>query len=437
MALPDVCEQEVVHKIWWKILPFIFVLFIINILDRVNIGYAALAMNADLGIDPWVFGLIYGIFFIGYFLFEIPRNHILARIGARIWLSRIMITWGIIVVLMAFVQTPFELGIMRFLLGVAEAGFFPGIILYLSFWFRERDVAKSYAFFIAAMPLALVIGSPLSTWIIQSIDWYGVAGWRWVFVLQGIPAVLAGICTLLYLPSIPGDAKWLNTHEKKWLEQELQAEQEKGTLPRHIPFFEIARMPIVLVLTVCLFMLYFALFGIVFWLPQIVKSFAITESVFSIGIFLMIPYAAATLGLLVWGWHSDRTGERLFHVILPLLIAAGAFVADALILNSTISLICLGIALIALFSATPPFWAIAVTGISPGPRTAGTAFINAFASLGSFLGPVIFGLLVQRSNEYDTVSGLFVLSGALVFCCIILWINGKSWYNRKNFPNDV
>ena len=425
MALSGIGEQEVIHKIWWKILPFIFVLFIINILDRVNIGYAALLMNADLGIDPWVFGLISGIFFIGYFLFEIPSNHILARVGARIWLARIMITWGIIVVVMAFVRTPSELGILRFFLGVAEAGFFPGIILYLSFWFRERDVAKSYAFFIAAMPVALVIGSPLSTWIIQSVDWYGLAGWRWVFILEGIPAVIAGICTVLFLPSMPRDAKWLDTAEKQWLEQELKAEQVKGTLPRHIPFCELARKPIVLVLTLCLFMLYFALFGIVFWLPQIVKSFAITTSVFSIGILLMIPYAAATIGMLVWGWHSDRTGERVFHVILPLLIAAAAFVADALVYNSTFSLICLGVALVALFSATPPFWAIAVTGISPGLRPAGTAFINAFASLGSFSGPVILGLFVQHTQEYDAVSGLFVLSGVLVLCCIILASSGK------------
>jgi ACS family tartrate transporter-like MFS transporter len=412
-------EPTLLHKVWWRILPFVFILFIINMLDRVNIGYTALEMNADLGIDPSAFGLIAGVFFIGYFLFEIPSTQILARVGARVWLGRIMVSWGIVVSAMAFVQTPVQLGILRFLLGVAEAGFFPGIILYLSFWFTRDAIGRSYAVFIAAMPVALVIGSPVSTWIIEFVTWFGIAGWRWVFMLQGLLAVIAGICTLIFLPSLPRAARWLDTDEKEWLESNLKPDQVMDGMPLHIPFRQLLRDRMVPVLTVCLFLLYFSLFGIVFWLPQIVQSFEITASVFGIGLLLMVPYAAATVVMFLWGKHSDRTGERVFHVILPVVLSAAAFVMDALVADPTVSLVFLGVALIALFSAFPPFWAIAIAHISPGLRPSGTAFINSFASLGSFSGPVIFGAFVQYSR-YDAVLGLVALAGALVLCCLLL-----------------
>jgi len=320
---------------------------------------------------------------------------------------------------MAFVQTPVQLGILRFLLGVAEAGFFPGIILYLSFWFTREALGRSYAVFIAAMPVALVIGSPVSTWIIQFVDWGGIAGWRWVFMLQGILAVIAGICTLIFLPSLPRAARWLDTHEKEWLEHNLDPDQVLDGMPRHIPFRQLLRDRMVPVLTVCLFLLYLALFGIVFWLPQIVQSFELTTSVFGIGLLLMVPYAAATLVMFLWGRHSDKTGERVFHVVLPVVIAAAAFVMDALVADPTWSTVFLAMSLIALFAAFPPFWAIATAHISPGLRPAGTAFINSFASLGSFSGPVIFGAFVQYSR-YDAVVGLVVLAGALVLCSVLL-----------------
>ena len=322
-------------------------------------------------------------------------------------------------------QTPIELGLIRFLLGVAEAGFFPGIILYLSFWFTKDAIAKSYAVFIAAMPIALVIGSPVSTWIIQFVDWCGIAGWRWVFILQGTLAVVAGICTLILLPSLPRGVRWLDAREKEWLERNLEPDQVRNGMPRHIPFRELLRDRMVLVLTVCLFLLYLSLFGIVFRLPQIVQSFEITMSVFQIGILLMVPYAAATVAMFLWGKHSDRTGERVYHIVLPAVVAAAAFVMDALVADTTCSVVFLGIALIALFSAFPPFWAIAIVRISPGLRPAGTAFINSFASLGSFSGPVIFGWFIQQSSLYDEVSGLIVLGGALVLCCCLLLLSVK------------
>ena len=418
-------EEQLLSRVWWRILPFVFILFIINILDRVNIGYTALEMNADLGITPVVFGLISGIFFIGYFLFEIPSNTILARVGACLWLGRIMVTWGIIVLVMAFVQTAFQLGTLRFLLGVAEAGFFPGIILFLSFWFDKNAIARSYAIFIAAMPIALVIGSPVSTAIIQYVDWLGIAGWRWVFIIQGLLAVGAGIATLIFLPSTPKKARWLTSGEKAQLEETLQCEMVRDGMPRHMPLRELARSRTVQVLTVCLFLIYLAIFGIVFWLPQIVKSFYPGMPVFGIGVVLMVPYSVTALVMFLWGRHSDRTGERIWHVILPVIVGAGAFFADALVAESALSMVLLGIALVALFSALPSFWAIVIDAISPGLRPAGTAFINSFASLGSFLGPVLFGLFVERSEVYDEMTAMIVIGVALVACVLVLWGMGR------------
>jgi ACS family tartrate transporter-like MFS transporter len=420
MELSGTGEYSLEKKIWWRILPFVFLLFAINILDRTNISYAALTMNADLGIDPWMFGIISGIFFIGYLLFEIPSNQILARVGARLWLTRIMVTWGFVVILMAFVRTPVELGVLRFLLGIAEAGFFPGIILYLSFWFRENDIARCYGFFIAAMPFALVSGSPVSAWIIQSVDWFGLAGWRWVFLIEGILAVIVGILTLFILPSLPVDASWLEPDEKQRLEEELHAEHVSCNMPRHLPLRELIGTPFIPVLTAGLFMLYFALFGLIFWLPQIVRSFNITDSVLQIGGILMLPFGAAMIALVLWGRHSDRRREQVWHFILPLLVAAAAFAADALVENGIISFLLLGIAVVGLFAATAPFWGITISSLSPKLRPAGTAFINSFASLGSFFGPVVFGFFLQHSGEYDTREGLFALGAALVFSCSLL-----------------
>jgi Sugar phosphate permease len=342
-----------------------------------------------------------------------------------------MVSWGIIVVIMAFVQTSLQLGILRFCLGVAEAGFFPGIILYLSFWCTKEGIAKSYAVFIAAMPVVLVIGSPVTTWIIQFADWFGIAGWRWVFIIQGLLAVIAGIYTFILLPSVPAAARWLNSAEKEWLKKTLDTEEVRNETPLRILFRQLVRDRRVLVLTLCLFLVYLALFGIVFWLPQIVRSFEKTMPVFYIGILLMVPYAAATIVMFLWGRHSDRTRERVYHVVLPVVVAAVALGADALVADSALSMIFLGIALIALFSAIPPFWAIVIATILPGLRPAGTAFINSFASLGSFAGPVIFGIFVQQSNQYDEVPGLAALGGALVLCCCLLLFSGKELKARS------
>lgn len=221
-------EKQTTSKTMWRILPYILLLYIISYLDRVNLGFAALEMNADLALSAEVFGVLSGIFFIGYFLFEIPSNMIMHKVGARWWLARIMITWGIVVVLTGFAQTATHLYILRFLLGVAEAGFFPGIVLYFTYWFREKDRGKATSVLMVALPLSALLGAPLSTWIIDTVSWVGLEGWRWMFILEGIPAILLGVVTIFYLTDRPQNAKWLTATEKDWLEQQLQQERAQA-----------------------------------------------------------------------------------------------------------------------------------------------------------------------------------------------------------------
>jgi ACS family tartrate transporter-like MFS transporter len=412
-------------KIWWKILPVIFLLCIISIIERSSIGYAALMMNTDLEITPWVFGLICGIFFIGFCLFEIPSTHIMARIGTRIGLARILVIGGIVVILTGFVSTPLELAILRFLFGVAVAGFSSGIILYLSFWFREEEVAKCISAFIIAIPIAMVIGSPLSTWILQNVSWFGLAGWRWLFIVEGIPSVIAGVWVLIFLPGTPAEARWLDAEERTILENERDAGRVTKELPGCIPIRELLHTRMILILAVCLFLIHVALLGIIFWLPQIFQSFELVNSYFGVGLLLMASYASAAIILVITGWHSDHTHDRIFHVAVPMVVSALAILADAVIPDPAVSAVCLGIALVALFSALPSFWAIAISVIPHGFRPAGTAFINAFASIGCFLGPVVFGYFVQRSHEFDAVTGLVLLAAALVIGSILLVAEGR------------
>src|SRR5690606_459335 len=252
-----------------KILPFILILYIVAHLDRVNLGYAALEMNADLALSAEIFGLLSGIFFIGYFMFEIPSNMILNKVGARIWIARIMITWGIIVVLTGFAQNATHLYILRFILGIAEAGFFPGAILYLTYWFRKKERGRATAVLLLALPIAGLIGAPVSTWIIDNIFWAGLAGWRWMFILEGLPAVILGIIVLFYLDNRPSQAKWLTSEEKEWLEGQLQKEQTHSAMFNKVSVREMLADSNVWKLTLLYFANYTCMFGLSFWLPTI------------------------------------------------------------------------------------------------------------------------------------------------------------------------
>src|SRR5215208_4057157 len=309
--------RTVLRKATVRLIPFPFVLYIVSFLDRVNVSFAALQMNEDLGFSDAVYGLGAGIFFIGYFLFEVPSNLILERVGARVWIARIMITWGIISTAMFLVTGPVSFYLLRFLLGVAEAGFFPGIILYLTYWFPARERAKAVALFMTAVAIAGVIGGPLSGALL-SLDEvvFGLSGWQFLFIAEGFPAILLGLAVLALLPDRPSEARWLTDEERRWLEDSLSREEQlKTTHGTHT-----LRQAFVDGRLWLLCGVYFgtvtSLYGISFWLPTIIEEFSNLNE-FLVGLLSAFPYLAAAIGMLVFAWHSDRTGERRWHVAIP------------------------------------------------------------------------------------------------------------------------
>jgi ACS family tartrate transporter-like MFS transporter len=409
------------RKIWWRIIPFVLVLYVISILDRVNIGYAALTMNADLGIDPFLFGIVSGIFFVSYILFEVPSNQILAKTGARIWLFRIMVSWGVIAILMAAVRTPLELGILRFLLGAAEAGFAPGLILYLSFWFRKETIAKALAVFFVAIPLAMIVASPVSALILSHAAWFGVAGWRWLFVIEGIPAIVLGCAILVCLPDLPEKVVWLTIKEKAWLGARLDGERVQKETSGQIPLRKLATFPMVPVLCAAAFLVGLFLTGLLFWLPQMVRNSGLSGSLTETGLLVMAPYALSVVVMYAWSRHSDRNGERRIHVAVPFVAAAVLLIALALFSGGTaISYLLLAGAVAACYAAYAPFFALTLGHFPPALRASGTALVNTIASVGSFFGPLLFGLFGGSLFGSRTFLLFFLLGAALILCAALL-----------------
>jgi MFS transporter, ACS family, tartrate transporter len=406
-------EKRVVGKTMRRILPFALLLYIVAYLDRVNIGYAALQMNADLSLSAEGFGLLSGIFFIGYFLFEVPSNMIMHKVGAKIWIARIMITWGIIAMLTAWVETATHLYILRFLLGIAEAGFFPGIILYLTYWFRIQERGRASALIIVAMPIGALIGAPLSTWIMENIHWLGWAGWRWMFLLEGIPAILLGIISLFYLTDRPKKAKWLTEEEKNWLEAELDKEREQKKHIKQTSKWEIFKSLNVYKLSLVYFMNYGAIYGLSFWLPTIIDSLSGTLSITAIGWLATIPAIAGIPSMLLWAWHSDKTNERRGHLMISFIIAAIGFAGCGLTSNPYVTITFVTLASIGLYSFSGVFMSFVTTFFTDSTAPVGIATVNSLASLGGFFGPMVFG--------YFTLStGMFFVSGLLLVAFLVL-----------------
>jgi len=387
-------EQTTIRKTMFRILPFILILYIVAHLDRVNLGYAALEMNADLALTSEVFGLLSGIFFIGYFLFEIPSNMILNKVGARLWIARIMITWGIIVVLTGFVQDASHLYILRFILGVAEAGFFPGAVLYLTYWFRKKERGRATAVLLLALPIAGLIGAPVSTWIIDHISWFGLAGWRWMFILEGLPAIVLGIVVLFYLVNRPGEAKWLSQEEKDWLEAELQNELKESNKLNKKYIGEMLKDATVWKLAFIYFSNYTCMFGLSFWLPTILKNLSAegTTNV-AIGLLAMIPSIVGIIAILLAGWNSDRTGKYREHLIASFVIAFVGFACASFMSSPGWMVVCLAIASFGLYIFAGCFFAYETHFFTERTAPVGIALVNSMASLGGFLGPYILGVL--------------------------------------------
>jgi len=416
MVSGDAIGERTVRTVSRRLLPFLFILYVVAFLDRVNFGYAALDMNSALGISPELFGLLSGIFFIGYLLFEVPGNMILQRIGARIWISRIMISWGVVVIITAAASSAAELFVLRFLLGVAEAGFFPGIILYITRWFRREDLARAVALFMTALAVSNIVGAPVSTWILDNIHWFGIAGWRWLFVLEGLPALVLGVVTWFWLTDRPEEAAWLAPEERDWLSQEIRKESavRAGEAPG---FWTIVRDPRVWHLGIVYSLMTIGLYGLGFWMPQIIRSLNPSFSNIEIGLVMIVPFIAALLAMLAWSAHSDRTGERIWHTGLPPFIGGIALVSAGLVRDPLTAFLLLVVATAGIYCFFGPFWTIPGMFLAEGAAAVGFAVINSIGNFGGFIGPSLLGVVTQVSGSVST--GLVAIGGCLILCGIL------------------
>lgn len=405
------------RRIAWRILPFLFLLFVIAFLDRVNVSFAALEMTHDLNFSNGVFGLGSGIFFVGYLIFEIPGALIVERWSARKWFARIMVSWGLVTVLTAFVRTPAEFYIVRILLGAAEAGFFPGMIVYLSHWFRAEDRAKASSIFMIAIPVSNIVGSPISGWLL-GVHWFAVQGWRWLFVVEGIPAVVFGVVTIFYLTDWPRDARWLSPEERDWITGELAREAAAKKAAHSYSVREALLQPAVLQLTAIYFLAVSSSYALVIWLPTFLKL-ASGFSDFAITLLSVFPYIALLGAMLLNAWHSDRTGERRWHTVLPLLFSATGF-ALATMAGSHfwLAFACVTLAS-TLNSFLPSFWTIPYTFLSASGAAASTGLINSIGNLGGLVAPWVIGYFLDRTHSF-TPGFLYVVGCLLVAMFLVL-----------------
>jgi len=400
-----------------RLLPFLFLLYVIAFIDRMNIGAAALQMPHDLGFSDRAVGLGAGIFFLGYFMLQIPGALIAERWSARRWISRVMIAWGILTLLMAFIHTAREFYIVRFLVGAAEAGFFPAVIVYLSHWFRRTDRAKALAVFYAAMPLSYVIGSPLAG-VLLGLSWLGLRGWRWLFILEGIPAILLGLVALVYLTDWPREAHWLRPEERDWIAAQLDQEKKAIKSVRSYSVWQALGHRDVILLTLCYFFAATGSYGIGFWLPTIFKRLS-GMSDLTVTLLASLPYLAGFVTQQLNGWHSDRTQERRWHAALPTLLA-GASLFLAINLGSSVALSVVFFTMVgaAYYAFHPVFWSMPTEFLSESAAAASIGLINSVGNLGGFVGPFVLGFLVTRTHSFAV--GLWYLVGSFMVSGILM-----------------
>ena len=405
------------RRIARRLLPFLFVLFVIAFLDRVNVSYAGLEMTRDLSFSGSIFGFGSGIFFVGYLIFEIPGCLIVERWSARKWFARIMVSWGLITVLMAAIRTPMHFYLVRILLGAAEAGFFPGIIVYITHWFCVADRAKASAFFMIAIPVANIIGSPLGGWLL-GVHWLGLAGWRWLFVVEGIPAIVFGIITVFYLTDWPHEAHWLKPEERDWITAELEREALEKKSARMYKTWEALRQPEVLRLTFVYFFAVSSIYSLTIWLPKYVKDSS-GMSDLSVSLFSIIPYVAVLLAMLFNGWHSDHTGERRWHTAVPLILGTAAF-ALAILSASHFWLAFAGLTIASAANAfLPAFWPMPSAFLGESAAAASIGLINSIGNLGSFVTPSVIGYFLDKTHSY-TPGFLYVIASLLIAVYLVL-----------------
>jgi MFS transporter, ACS family, tartrate transporter len=402
------------RKVTWRLIPFLFVLYVIAWLDRVNVGFAGLQMNADLGFSSATFGLGSGIFFLGYCLFEIPSNIILERVGARLWIARIMVTWGLISAGLMLVRTPPLFYLLRFLLGVAEAGFFPGVIYYLSLWYPSAQRARAIAAFMTAVPVTGLIGGPLSGALLGLDGIYGLKGWQWLFLLEGLPAMVLGISVIFYLNDRPETTRWLAPAERDWLVETLAAERNACPLRPDIRVAltdgTVWKLGIIFLLVAAGF------YGYSFWGPLIIKSLTGLSN-FEVGLVLGAISAVTILGMLLNGYHSDRTGERAIHIAIPLLVSAVGLVGCALLRQPVLAVTALALVPLGHCASYGPFWSMPTQFLTGPAAAAGIALVTMIANVGGFAGPALIGVLKARTGTHTDA---FLLLGGLAVIAALL-----------------
>lgn len=424
-VLPSDIGTRVISKCKWRLLPYLFIFYAVALLDRANIGFAALTMNKDLGVDPHAFGLIGGIFYIGYVLFEVPSNMALHRYGARKWIARILISWGIVGAATGFVNGVNQLMIVRFLLGVAEAGFYPGILLYCTYWFRREERAQAITIFMMAQPVFAMVGGPVSGWILDNIHWLGVASWRWMLVLEALPAVIMGIACYYVLPDRPESAKFLTEDEKQWLMEAMRQESEMAIAETgHACGWKVFRNLKVWYLAIAAMIFTNATIYMNFWLPSLIKELAkgaITNT--NIGFWVAIPMLCGLIFINISARHSDRTQERKFHVAIPMLIAGVAlsvlsYTRGQLGFGLSLFLLVLFVAAVCNFYAV--FWSLPSRFLTGYAAASGLALISTVANLTGFVGPAVIGQINKSTGSLYT--GVGVIAACMLVASAMLML---------------
>lgn len=407
-----------------RLVPLLCVLYLVSYLDRVNLSFAALRMNSDLNISTTVYGIAASVFFVGYIIFEVPSNLILHRVGARLWISRILITWGLISAGMSLVSGEKSLIVVRVLLGIAEAGFFPGVVVYLSQWFPREFRARVVGMFMIAIPLSSVIGAPLSSFILEGTHGFlGLDSWRWMFIVEAVPAVLLGLACLRLLPSRPTQARWLDREEAQALEAVLERESLENEQVRTFTVRQALGNIRVVTLSLVLFFIVFTTTGIAFFLPQIVKTFQL--STIAIGLVTAIPYLVGAVAMVLWSRHSDKKNDRVRHIAIATSVGAVAFVGVIVFFDVPIlALICMAIALTGVFAGQPVLWALPTTFLTRGAAAAAIALINSVANISGVFGPALIGWTVDESGGFRTA--LLMLACCLAAATVLIILFGRA-----------
>ena len=419
-------SDHILNRAAWRLIPFMALMYVVSFLDRVNISFAALTMNRDLGFSPEAYGFGAGIFFWGYFLFEVPSNLMLQRVGARLWMCRICVTWGVLSMLTAFVRDPISFSIVRFLLGAAEAGLYPGMVLYMTYWFPSSTRARFIALFLAGVPLSNVIGAPISGWLLN-LSGYGLAGWQWMLILEGIPSLICGVATLWMLPDGPATAKWLSEDDKRIVAARLAAEPP-GDLHG---FKEMLLDKRIWILMIPDFSIVIGLYGLNLWQPQMIKAMGYSNV--ETGFIVALPYLLAMAAMVALGWSSDRSGERAGHVAFGAFLGALGLAGAVLLAGHAAIIAALCLACCGIYAALAVFWTLPASMLRGTAAAAGLALLNSFSNLGGFFGPTLMGWIKQQTGAYSL--GLAFLAAMLVVGGVSVIMIGRAFFSQTLHEN--